>query len=794
MQQAVSSSSIINAELLKKMVKKKKRRKKYTELLQGEYLRNIIFDEIFELKKYLILVTSNSTKETTTLVQNLKAKKLSNFIEGTSQSLTSSTKTNKLPQLACLESNDVQNHLPIVFVGDNINELKLTSDRLREIIDSYNAYRDNTATEGVLEATEAIEEEAAAEELIEEDEHHEIIPEIIPEKIPKLKTRFQGSGGSKMIDTELKMKQKSLAISLRAFIDCCVQNGMVNRGYLSIIRYRWRCKKAGMYGVKITDVTVYNLLMRGYSEKENYLKLKEIMGIIREDHLRPNEQTFATLLDCLGRLSHNDTSFAKNKIESFQELDDNIQKVLDEAAYHKISSKDIMDKTIFVKDQREMVLHAIRRVNPDFIPEYTKPELLYNNHLVNSLNEHVQPIEYDPIKNLDAKLSGSEIMDSKKGFSRDDLEKWGREQLLNELNGEITIKSILKYPEPTPKVLSYREKLNELHKKWRESIISSFNRDFNVLRMEELRLRGNQNLLPYLRTLEVEQYADILLNEIRRLTEGSETYSPYLSQLYRSLGEKVEMRFHIEQKMKLGVLQKTGEVFGNYCDVLATGNSSDNSRQCWQRIVYHSKDDGASMDFHHQLWPIGAKIGVGKFLYNILIRDLKLDPNFLRTGKLQSENLIPAFFTLFRHQAKNVKEELKPHPMLMKLYRGSQQETLTFDVNLVPMVCPPQPYWTPKNGGYLVAHSDFLRLPPNSYQQLEMVDEVNVQNLYPIFDALNQQQSVAWRINTEMLDLVISVYNKGGDDKLDIPEVPENLAPPQAPVNDGSLSNFDKFR
>jgi DNA-directed RNA polymerase len=453
-----------------------------------------------------------------------------------------------------------------------------------------------------------------------------------------------------------------------------------------------------------------------------------------------------------------------------------------------------MDKTIFVKDQREMVLHAIRRINPDFIPEYSKPELLYKNHLVNSLNEHVQPIEFNPIKNLHVKCPGSEIMKSKKGFNRDDLEKWGREQLLNELNGEITIKSILKYPEPTLKVLSYRDKLNELHKKWRECIISSFNRDFNVLRMEELRLRGNQNLLPYLRTLEVEQYADILLTEIRRLTEGSETYSPYLSQLYRCLGEKVEMRFHIEQKMKLGVLQKTGEVFGNYCDVLAAGNSSDNSRQCWQRIVYHSKDDGASMEFHHQHWPIGAKIGVGKFLYNILIRDLKLDPNFLRTGKHQSENLIPAFFTLFRHQAKNVKEELKPHPMLMKLYRGSQQETLTFDVNLVPMVCPPQPYWTPKNGGYLVAHSDFLRLPPNSYQQLEMVDEVPVQNLYPIFDALNQQQSVAWRINTEMLDLVISVFNKGGDEKLDIPEIPENLAPPQAPVNDGSLSNFDKFR
>lgn len=356
-------------------------------------------------------------------------------------------------------------------------------------------------------------------------------------------------------------------------------------------RYRWRCKKAGMYGIRITDVTIYNLLMRGYSEKENYLKLKEIMGIIKEDNLRPNEQTFATFLDCLGRISHNEESFVKNKIENFEELDELIQRVINDAAEQSITLNKILDKAIFVKDQRQMVLDAIKRVQPKFMPEYSKPNLLYNNHLVNSLNEHVLPINFDVVENLDVKCQGSEIMEGKKGFNRDDLEKWSREQLVNELNGEITIKSIKKYPDPTPKVLSYREKLNELHKKWRECIVSSFNRDFNVLRMEELRLRGNQNLLPYLRTLEVEQYADILIKEIRRLTEGSETFSPYLTQLYRNLGEKVEMRFHIEQKMKLGVLQKTGDVYGKYCDVLAACNSSDNSRQSWQRIVYHSKGE-----------------------------------------------------------------------------------------------------------------------------------------------------------------------------------------------------------
>lgn len=188
-------------------------------------------------------MTSSSTKETTTLVQNLKAKKLSNFIDGTtSKSLASASTGNKSnTSLMISNSNDnAQNHLPIVFVGNNIDELKLTSERLHDIIDSYNAFREtnematspNTLEEGAIE-----EEAAAAEELLEEEENHEIIPEVVPPKIPKLKTRFQGSGDASGLDREYKMKQKSLAISLRAFIDCCIQNGMVNRGYLSIIRY-----------------------------------------------------------------------------------------------------------------------------------------------------------------------------------------------------------------------------------------------------------------------------------------------------------------------------------------------------------------------------------------------------------------------------------------------------------------------------------------------------------------------------------------------------------------------------
>jgi DNA-directed RNA polymerase len=719
-------------------------------------------------------------KETTTLVQKLKAKKLSKFID---RNLESSHEI--------MLDNDKQS--PIVFVSSNINELKLTKEGLREIVESYEAHQE---TEPVINENEG---SVVQEELLLNEEEQEIIPDINPTKSKansKTKPRFQG----KLTDIELKVKHRSLALSLSAYIDCCVKNGMVNRGFLTLLKYRIKSKKAGMYGVKIHDVLIYNLLMRGYAEKENYLRLMDIIKILREDKIRLNEQTYSHLLECLGRISLNPDSLPVNRFENVDELSEKIVQLLDEAEkVYSISPNDIMNKSIFVKDQREMVLTAIRLVHPDFTPSYVPPKLTYNNELVNQLNENVKPISYDPIENIHEKCSGNEIMNCKVGYSREDLEKWSREQLLNELNGEVTIKSIINFPTPTNHVLNYREKLQNLQKKWKEVIISAFNREINVIKAEETRVRASQNLLPYLRALDVEQYANILMNEIRYLTEGSETFSPFLNALYIDLGEKVEMRYHIEQKMKLGVLQKTGEIYGNYCDVMVAGNSSDNSRQCWQRLVHLQRGNGPSVEYESQKWPMAAKIGVGRFLFQILIRDLKMEQNYLRSTK-PSDTLIPAFFTLFRTQGKNIKEELKPHPMLMKLYRGSQQETLTFDVNLVPMVCPPKPYYEKNNGGYLIAHSNLIRLPRNCVQQLDLLGETEIQNLYPVLDSLNQQQSIAWQTNNDILDIVLKIFNEGGNDKLDIPEHPDRLTQPTASTtkspatNENEMTNKEKFK
>lgn len=52
-----------------------------------------------------------------------------------------------------------------------------------------------------------------------------------------------------------------------------------------------------------------------------------------------------------------------------------------------------MDKSLFVNDQREVVLRAIRKLVPQLQISYTPPEITYTNPLLLNLNNNVRPIE-----------------------------------------------------------------------------------------------------------------------------------------------------------------------------------------------------------------------------------------------------------------------------------------------------------------------------------------------------------------------------------------------------------------
>lgn len=138
---------------------------------------------------------------------------------------------------------------------------------------------------------------------------------------------------------------------------------------------------------------------------------------------------------------------------------------------------------------------------------------------------------------------------------------------------------------------------------------------------------------------------------------------------------------------------------------------------------------------------------------------------------------------------------MKPHPLLCKLHRASQQETLTFPSYELPMSCPPIPWISVETGGYLVNPCEMVRLPIQAVLQKQRLHEAEPNSLYPSFDSLNQLATVPWRVNTKILDVILEVFNSGGSSKLDVPLSTAALKkPPSITSNMDKTERFQIFK
>lgn len=75
-------------------------------------------------------------------------------------------------------------------------------------------------------------------------------------------------------------------------------------------------------------------------------------------------------------------------------------------------------------------------------------------------------------------------------------------------------------------------------------------------------------------------------------------------------------------------------------------------------------------------------------------------------------------------------------------------------VNLLPMIVPPRPWTSFRDGGFLSHKTDFVMSKSRSVKKA-----LRGKDLSKTMDMVNKIQQVSWRVNTEMLDLVQTIFN-----------------------------------
>lgn len=275
---------------LEKGKKRKKRKvRKYTELLQGN--SEIFFEVVKKFIPFPLSVTSASTKETKTSVKNLKADKLHDFIISDGVTVAPKPKKKKNPSeeyhkvdiqmfdnREILESRLMEDD-PVIFVHDKLQQMKLSQQDLREILESFHTHKEDLHEE--LSEHDApllaLEESQVADvpELEEETHVFEEPPVVVKKKQEKpIKKEASGTYKSKYHKThedEMRHKAKSLSNCLYSYVELCIATGMINRGFSTILNYRYKYQRQSETRKTVLSVELYNMVLSGFAEKVRVL-------------------------------------------------------------------------------------------------------------------------------------------------------------------------------------------------------------------------------------------------------------------------------------------------------------------------------------------------------------------------------------------------------------------------------------------------------------------------------------------------------------------------------------------
>ncbi|XP_076228642.1 mitochondrial RNA polymerase isoform X2 [Nomia melanderi] len=542
---------------------------------------------------------------------------------------------------------------------------------------------------------------------------------------------------------------ETLLAHMQVYLNC----NMLHRTNRILMKYRKSRNNNLQHNKKCIEL--YNIILEAYASKKDIKKVLDLYTMIKNDSLIPTEQTFIYLFDAVGRNSNTlNTSDVLTNLQS-------------EMKSYNISFNDIINKGCFKHDQHQNVLKVIQQCEPDFKPSYTGLNLGYMCSLVNKvpmMNNYCSPL--------------------KNQLTMNELKNCAELQFQLEKTTKVQIKSIINPDINMKTVSAYRHKVTELENYWKRIALVAFERNLKCLKeTENHSYNALMVLYPFLEVLNKKHYINAIIQEARKVASGSATFSMTLNSLHITLGRHIYDIYEIQYKEKTGVLDKIHKIYQKYLEWYLHPKSINqfnnmNNRTVWEYFEQQEKSSGASLNATCFNWPKEVITNIGKFLYKIILNDLILKPDLLKGQDIKSS--IPAFYTLFRSKDNYLAEQIKPHPIISKMYKEAQSEVLSFNTNLVPSNAPPRPWTSIVSGGYFLKSTDFIRVSGSMGNLWKKFHDTPSQQLYPVFDSLNQLGSTPWTINCPILDIVTEIFQKGGCPELNIPQSISKLtAPPR---------------
>uniref|UniRef100_A0A672YWK9 DNA-directed RNA polymerase n=1 Tax=Sphaeramia orbicularis TaxID=375764 RepID=A0A672YWK9_9TELE len=508
-----------------------------------------------------------------------------------------------------------------------------------------------------------------------------------------------------------------IQLSIRSYLEACVFAGDIDRGHRFLLsQHRVRSRRKHL----CTDI--YNIMMRVWAKKGTLNQIGRLFILLEEAGLKPNVGSYCAALECMGRNP----------------------KCLNQMEEDGLSVEDLFSQCVFRRDERDMVLKAIRSVQADYQP---------------SVNLDASQCLPSLVQDYYTKRAGHQY--PKLDFTQEELQERFRQQLRMEQACTVTIDSVEAAKPVTENMAKMREMLAEQRAHWRKTLLQAL-RDSKMILANTNTKDYKLNLYPYLCLLEDNEYVDIMIQSVANLPPTGES----LKILARELGGRVYTKYSVQQKYQNQMVEKLSNIYNSYSEVLAKDTKVYDvlPREHWCNLE-NEQTSGPTLQGGESHWPYIVTLELGTYLVDMIVKNLKIKSNILNPA--YEKKLIPILYHMYTFRSTRQVGFIKPHPILTQMQQEATETKLTFDSYVIPMLCPPIPWTTAKFGAYLLTPAKLMRTLDGATQHEELLEKS--QNLYAVMDSLNQLGNCAWRINKPLLDIIISIFNDRGSDKLDIP-------------------------
>uniref|UniRef100_H3ATV4 DNA-directed RNA polymerase n=1 Tax=Latimeria chalumnae TaxID=7897 RepID=H3ATV4_LATCH len=530
-------------------------------------------------------------------------------------------------------------------------------------------------------------------------------------------------------------KYGDVQLSILSYVEACIFIGDVDRAYQCLLFYHRNLSRR-----KLLNIKIYNSLVRLWAKKGSLNQIGRMFVLLEEAGLKPNLSSYAAALECMGRMSN-----CSQRV---------ISRCVQQLNADGFTLEDLFNQCIFHENEIEMILKAMHTVQPDFMPPIQRQIEICSSPLVKDFYTKQEPVFYPKLN-----------------FPLQELRERFRKQLEMEQADNITIDSVEASKPITKQMVEMREILNSLRSQWQKSLLQAFQEC--KLHMASVGKRSwRMTLYPYFCLLDDKEYVDIMLQSITSLPPTGES----LLSMAKELGSKVYNKYSIRRKMKSQMVNKIRDIYEGYAELLIQDCELNNylPREYWFKLEAEITS-GPSLVSEDISWPHILVVQLGAHLVDLIVREVKVFSNVLNHSS--EKKLIPVLYHMYTFSSNKQVGFIKPHPILTQLLSEAMETTLNFDSYVMPMLCPPVPWISPKFGAYILNPTKLMRCVEGAIQHQLLLEKCKGSEFHAILDSLNQLGNCPWKINKPVLDIIISLFNDKGSEKLNIPpplsEAPE---------------------